>query len=135
MQVPQNGQPIGACLLTMLPAWRSHAALTYASSLEFPAERMEPATLAARTGSLSRWLKVHLFEYTRHQVSHLEEQVIAQDIFSDKTQTRGLGFYFDQIIAHALLGACGSKKKVCTIQRRKQKNSQLEAICWICLPS
>ena len=54
---------------------------------------MEAASLAARTGRLSRWLKVHLFE---RQVSLLEEQVIAQDIFSGKTQTRGtrgLGFF------------------------------------------
>ena len=73
----------------------SHAALTCASSLEFPAERMEPAALAARTGSLSRWLRVHLFEYTQHQVSLLEEPGIAQDIFSDKIQSRGLGFFFN----------------------------------------
>ena len=45
-----------------------------------------------------------MFEYTQHQVSLLEESVISQDIFSDKTQNRGLGFFFDPIIAHALLG-------------------------------
>ena len=56
----------------------SHAALTCASSLEFPAKRMVPAALVASTGCLSRWLKVHLFVYTQHQVSLLEEPVIAQ---------------------------------------------------------
>ena len=70
---------------------------------------MEPAVEAARTGRLSRWLKIHLFEFTQHQVSLLEEPVIAQNIFSNKTQTRGLGFFFDPIIAHALLGERNSK--------------------------